>query len=128
MHTLVRRSGLVATLVCSMSAHSRQPADDGARAVEGEVRTASTLRSLVQLPEGYADELASTWPLVLFLHGAGERGDDLELVEVWGPPRMMAEGDLLPAVVLSPQCPADEWRETKALLALQRLRKITGKR
>lgn len=36
---------------------------------------------LLYLPEGYAEQEAS-WPLLLFLHGAGERGDSLALVNV----------------------------------------------
>jgi predicted peptidase len=65
-----------------------------------------TLRTqyLVYLPDGYAlgDD---RWPLLLFLHGAGERGDDLEQLKAHGPPRLLAEGRQLPFVVVSPQCP-----------------------
>jgi predicted peptidase len=46
--------------------------------------------------------------LVLFLHGAGERGSDLELVKKWGPPRQVAEGKELPFLLISPQCPENE--------------------
>ena len=56
-----------------------------------------------------------TWPLLLFLHGAGERGDDLELVKVHGPPKMIAQGRDFPFVVVSPQCPKDEWWSMDAL-------------
>ena len=55
------------------------------------------------------------WPLLLFLHGAGERGDDLELVKVHGPPKMIAQGRDFPFVVVSPQCPKDEWWSVDAL-------------
>ena len=36
-----------------------------------------TARFLLYLPEGYQDKRESKWPLMLFLHGAGERGDNL---------------------------------------------------
>ncbi len=48
------------------------------------------------------------YPLLLFLHGAGERGDDLEKVKVHGPPKLLAKGamkSLESFVVIAPQCP-----------------------
>ena len=47
-------------------------------------------------------------PLIIFLHGAGERGDGkskLERVKVHGIPKYIANGMEFPAVVLCPQCP-----------------------
>ena len=48
------------------------------------------------------------WPLVLFLHGAGERGDNLDLVKKHGPPKLIEEGKPFPFVVVSPQCPENQ--------------------
>ncbi len=45
--------------------------------------------------------------LMVFLHGAGERGDDLEKVKTHGVARLLAEGKEIPAVVICPQCPSD---------------------
>ena len=42
---------------------------------------------------------------MLFLHGAGERGDDVEKVKVHGPPKLIAQGKDMPFIVVSPQCP-----------------------
>ncbi|MDY0357121.1 MAG: hypothetical protein RBR19_14660, partial [Sedimentisphaerales bacterium] len=39
---------------------------------------------LLSLPAGYGEK-DQRWPLLMFLHGAGERGDNLELVKVHGP-------------------------------------------
>lgn len=58
---------------------------------------------LLHLPEGRRDD--KRWPLLLFLHGAGERGDDPERLTAHGPPRLLAEGQELPFIVVSPQCP-----------------------
>jgi predicted peptidase len=73
---------------------------------DGTVREA-TLRYLLYLPAEYAADEAKKWPLVLFLHGSGERGDDLEKVKVHGPPKLLAAKPDLPAIVVSPQCPND---------------------
>lgn len=44
-------------------------------------------------------------PLLVFLHGAGERGEDLEVLYRHGVPKLISDGGELPAVVLCPQCP-----------------------
>jgi predicted peptidase len=58
--------------------------------------------------------------LVVFLHGSGERGDDLEQVKVHGPPKQALAGSGLPFVVLAPQCPAKQWWNTDTVIALTR--------
>lgn len=60
---------------------------------------------LLYLPEGYSLK-DKEWPLLLFLHGSGERGADLELVKRHGPPKLIEEGKRFPFIVVSPQCPA----------------------
>ncbi len=45
------------------------------------------------------------WPLMIFLHGRGESGDDLNLVKTWGPPKLVADQPDFPFVLISPQCP-----------------------
>lgn len=76
------------------------------------------LRSLLWLPSG--DSNTPPWPLILFLHGRGERGDDLARVEQHGLARKLALGFELPAIVAAPQCPAhSDWTlQDDALLAL----------
>ena len=71
---------------------------------------------LLYLPKDY--EKRETWPLVLFLHGAGERGQDLELVKRHGPPKLIAAGKEFPFIVVSPQCPKKRWWEPIELNAL----------
>lgn len=60
---------------------------------------------LAYVPVDYDADPSKKWPLLLFLHGAGERGSDLELVKVHGPPKLVAAGRKFPFVVVSPQCP-----------------------
>lgn len=77
-----------------------------------------TLGYLQYLPEGYAGNGGENWPLVLFLHGAGERGDDLDRVKVHGPPRLVEEGERFPFILISPQQPEGSWWSVDALTAL----------
>jgi len=54
----------------------------------------------------YIPEQGETLPLIVYLHGAGERGKEISHLDRHGIPRLMAEGQEIPAVILCPQCPA----------------------
>jgi predicted peptidase len=75
---------------------------------EREITITVKLDYLLYLPAGY-DNDKKDWPLLVFLHGSGERGDDLEKVKVHGPPKLIAEGKPLPFIVVSPQAPRRRW-------------------
>lgn len=65
---------------------------------------------LLHVPDGDAPE--EGWPLLLFLHGAGERGRDAESLRREGLPKRIEEGVDIQALVLSPQCPeGDDWSQ-----------------
>jgi predicted peptidase len=55
---------------------------------------------------------------MVFLHGAGERGSDLEKVKTHGPPKLVAQGKVFPFILVSPQCPEGQWWDTDMLDAL----------
>ncbi len=59
----------------------------------------------VSLPTDYDADADRTWPLLLFLHGAGERGDSLEAVTIHGPVKERRTGRDLPFIIVSPQVP-----------------------
>ncbi len=80
------------------------------------LRKELAFRYLAYLPDGYEAEAERRWPLVLFLHGAGERGDDLNKVALHGPPRRIQEGERFPFILVAPQCPADAWWEPETLI------------
>lgn len=61
---------------------------------------------LVHLPPVAA---ASKWPVIFFLHGAGERGDDLHLVKKHGIARIVEEQPQFGFITISPQCPNGTW-------------------
>lgn len=63
----------------------------------------------VYLPRGYADNPAKKWPVILFLHGNGERGngrEELDYVISHGPlyEAWIQKKDL-PFIIISPQLP-----------------------
>ena len=64
---------------------------------------------LLHLPGGYRANNGTRWPLVLFLHGSGESGDDLEKVKKNGPPKLIDAGQDLPFIVVSPQAKNSGW-------------------
>ncbi len=73
---------------------------------------------LLFLPKGYDGGKTERWPLILFLHGAGERGTDIWKVAVHGPPKYVATHPDLPFIVVSPQCPDGQIWSKEILLAL----------
>ncbi len=75
-------------------------------------------RYLLHLPKGYKSKGARHWPLVVFLHGIGERGNNLNKVKLHGLPRRIKEGANFPFIVVAPQCPLDSWWDGQSLSAL----------
>jgi predicted peptidase len=73
---------------------------------------------LLFLPEGYDAKGAKRWPLMLFLHGAGERGTNIWKVATHGPPKNVATQPDFPFIVVSPQCPEHQTWSRDALLGL----------
>lgn len=72
-------------------------------AIQGE-----RLRYLLFLPEE-SGPAVSKRPLILFLHGAGERGRDLQMLKRHGPPKLAETRRGFPFIVVSPQCPPGQW-------------------
>ena len=72
---------------------------------------------LIYLPANY--DASREWPLLLFLHGAGERGDDVSRVALHGPPKLIRNATLdLPFIVVSPQVPEERIWSVRFLDAL----------
>lgn len=82
------------------------------------------LNYLIYLPGDYDSSEEAKWPLILFLHGAGERGNNLELVKRHGPPKLVEDGKEFRFIIVSPQCPAGQWWSADLLNRL--LDKITS--
>jgi predicted peptidase len=76
---------------------------------------------LLYLPADYNRQTDKKWPLILFLHGSGERGTDVNLVKVHGPPKVVETEPDSPAkqfIIVSPQCPPGQWWNVGDLDAL----------
>lgn len=73
------------------------------------IRGMDTLRYRVQYPINYNAQ--KKYPLVLFLHGAGERGSDNEAQLVWGGALFADSANRLayPVIVIFPQCPKNDF-------------------
>ncbi len=82
------------------------------------VTRTNSVRFLLSLPAEYGVDKGKRWPLVMFLHGAGERGTDLKKVAVHGPPKLVAQGRSFPFVLVSPQCPENEVWDPDVLMSL----------
>lgn len=80
---------------------------------------ADTLRYLLHLPQEYDAEPEKRWPLMLFLHGAGERGSDLDVAALHGPPKLADAGREFPFLLVTPQCAAEsQWVAEVTTLAV----------
>lgn len=84
---------------------------------------AAEYRYRVFVPKGWSKN--KKWPVMLFLHGAGERGeDDTAQTKVGIGPAILRQQDSFPFIVVLPQCPRNRWwtdpeMQTMALKALE---------
>ncbi|MEK7780955.1 MAG: prolyl oligopeptidase family serine peptidase [Verrucomicrobiota bacterium] len=76
------------------------------------------LKYLLYLPQDYKKSDGEKWPLMLFLHGAGERGTDVNRVAIHGPMSLVKQGTNFPFIIVAPQCPAGELWDNEPLLQL----------
>ena len=70
------------------------------------------------LPKGYDAKAERRWPLILFLHGAGERGTNVWKVATHGPAKHVTGETDFPFIIVSPQCPEHQVWSNDVLLAL----------
>jgi predicted esterase len=75
---------------------------------------------LLYLPQDYNKDTTKKWPMMVFLHGAGEVGTDIEKVKVNGPPKLIEQGKQFPFIVVSPQAPQGEGWEPQVIIRLVR--------
>jgi len=108
---------LFITIIMISSSVYSQSEKQTAHNFEKEIKLTLSANYLLYLPKEY-DQSNDEFPLVLFLHGAGERGTDIEKVKVHGLPRLINERKDFPFIVVSPQCPDNMFWNTDLLAAL----------
>lgn len=89
--------------------------------IEGQEETVlrENLQYYLYFPKDYAKKETEVFPLLLFLHGGGESGEDLGELKKNGPPKMLAEGYPFPFMVLAPQNPHKrKWWNVHAVMQL----------
>lgn len=64
-------------------------------------------------PLQYDQQKDRKWPVLIYLHGAGARGQDLQKIKQEGLPFLLSAGKQLPFLILAPLCPADEWWDSR---------------
>jgi predicted peptidase len=97
-------------LLCMLAVHTAGMSQDlSAYQKKLLIAGTDTLPYRLLLPEGY--DPSKEYPLVLFLHGAGERGSDNEKQLTHGA-RLFLQPHIrsqLPAIVVFPQCPGPSY-------------------
>ncbi len=89
-----------------------EPKGMQAERFEGFKQTPVAMDYLVHLPSGYAADKKKTWPMILFLHGAGSVGDNIDRVKRNGLPQLLESSAKTPArefIVISPQTGERRW-------------------
>lgn len=70
------------------------------------------------LPKDYSTNTTKKYPLIIYLHGSSQRGNDLEKLKGYGLPYLVDKGQDFEFIIASPQCPSykqwytDNWFET----------------
>jgi len=102
----------------TMKSQSSSPVIQQAKSLDRRVSERYKIKYLLFLPKGYHPKQAQRWPLIMFLHGLGERGDNLELVKIHGPPKNVEKQPDFPFILVSPQCPLGQWWSSDVLNVL----------
>jgi predicted peptidase len=109
--------GLLLTNSYALMAQKNAPPQQEKRFKTRITRTLNA-EYLLFLPRDYALQKSRRFPLILFLHGAGERGTNLARVRVHGPPKIVQDKPDFPFIVVSPQCPPGQRWDNDLLVAL----------
>ena len=109
---------LAAGLLTLMNPDTQAAEPQAVKSLQWQVNRQERLEYLLYLPPGYDAKAGRRWPLMLFLHGAGERGTNVWQVAVHGPPKLVQQGTNFPFLIVSPQCPPDKNWDPDALFRL----------
>jgi predicted esterase len=77
-----------------------------------------TVNYLLYLPQEYGKDTSKLWPVMIFLHGSGQSGTDIQKVKTHGPPKLIEQGKQYPFIVVSPQARENEGWEPQVIIRL----------
>jgi predicted esterase len=90
--------------------HVTQIGNFGKSLVQQEFYNTGTLNYLLFMPEDTSAKIDGRFPLLVSLHGIGDRGNNLQLLKRDGLPEILDGYRTFPFIVLAPQCPeTTEW-------------------
>ncbi|GAB2594463.1 carboxylesterase family protein [Spirosoma areae] len=84
---------------------------------QGTLKSREKYDYLLYLPKDYKRGSAA-YPLVIYLHGGSQRGQDLTKLKTYGLPYLVDKGHHFPFIIASPQCPVgkswstDNWLDS----------------
>ena len=103
---------LLLAISCSDSEEITDPGEQ-TRGYQVEIRDSEGFNFLLFLPENESQKINNKYPTILFLHGIGELGNDLQKLKQEGLPKILDGDKNFPFIVISPQCPSStEWYYT----------------
>jgi len=98
------------TLLLATTAGSAEQRKEFSATITKQVGT----HYLVVTPTDFTPQ--EKYPLLIFLHGRGEQGEDLDRVKIHGPFEKIQELEL-PFIIAAPQSPLDQWWDVDTLSA-----------
>jgi len=110
----MKRQLLLAILLClaasdfSVRAQSSAASPQEIKHFKAKIKVIAEYNYFLFLPEGYGKH-KQRWPLMLFLHGAGDAGTNMDRVKILGPPKIVETKPDFPFILVSPQSPVRSW-------------------
>ncbi len=102
---------LVSLLLLALTATARK---DVSGAFKTEITVTRSMTYALHIPENAKQ---GKKPLIVFMHGSGERGTNTDLLKIHGPLKYV-QSHKLDAYILAPQCPDNELYDAEAVYRL----------
>ena len=118
MKTVLSLLLVLAAILSVMKTSAQSSSPISSATLDWKINRSGELKYLLYLPPDYKESGEKRWPLMLFLHGAGERGSDVQRVAAHGPLSLVKQGTNFPFIIVAPQCPSSQVWENEPLLQL----------
>ncbi|MEN2399793.1 prolyl oligopeptidase family serine peptidase [Flavobacterium sp. MC2016-06] len=77
-----------------------------------QTKTKASYNYLLYVPKDYSKGIKK-YPLVIYLHGGGQKGNDLNKLKTYGLPYLVEKGQNFEFIIASPQCPDNKFWSTE---------------